>query len=337
MLLFLLGCGPDLLTRPWPDAAPLLPGAPADTAAPADTGATEEPEPPGTTGGTATAPETTDTGSTDPGTGGSGVPTEVCYPGAAYDWSACEAVLPWSAGWGSDYDFPTGCEASYGGQYAPPARYVDLAAADPDLPLAPNFVLSEFMQEWKGRYGVYQPHAVERMQELRDLVGGPIYVNSGYRSPGYNASIDGASCSRHMYGDAADFWSNDATLSELADLCDALGAGYSDTYTSHVHCDWRDDPLDAAFYDARRARPGPGWPRLSARIERDARGVFTAPAEGFDEGEPLRTWRAWSPEGVLLVEAHGAAFAPPPGAVRVEVDVGRHVHLAWQADGGTAP
>ena len=44
----------------------------------------------------------------------------------------------------------------------------------------------------------------EQLQILRDFVGVPITVNSGYRSPTYNTKIKGAKRSQHLLGKAAD-------------------------------------------------------------------------------------------------------------------------------------
>lgn len=173
---------------------------------------------------------------------------EVCYPGDDGG-AACLPLVAWDASWGSDYAYPAPYQGSP--QYEAPRYFVDLAVEDPDRAVAPNFALGELMQQAKGRYGVYQPHVVEYLQAIRDAIGGPLNVNSGYRSPGYNAGLEGsATYSRHMYGDAADIWSPVASLDELIALCEELGAGYIGTYPTHVHCDWRDDPLEPAFYEA---------------------------------------------------------------------------------------
>lgn len=42
------------------------------------------------------------------------------------------------------------------------------------------------------------------LDPLREAWGGPVVVNSGYRSPALNAAVGGAPRSRHMYGEAAD-------------------------------------------------------------------------------------------------------------------------------------
>lgn len=47
------------------------------------------------------------------------------------------------------------------------------------------------------------------LQPLRDGLGVPIIITSGYRSPALNAAIGGATNSQHMKGEAADIKSND--------------------------------------------------------------------------------------------------------------------------------
>jgi len=254
---------------------------------------------------------------------------EVCYLGSDRSGDACLAVVDWDPAWGSDYDYPDPYNGS--SQYAKPLRFVDLAEADPDLALAPNFVLDEFMQEWKGRFAIYQPHAVERMQELRDAVGGPVTVNSGYRNVAYNDGVGGAEYSRHMYGDACDMRSSSASLTRLGEICEDLGAGYIGYYESHIHCDWRNDPLEPAFFESGRSGNPDTRPELSAAlIERD--GVLEAPAEGWDEGEPLREWAAFGPGGEMLVEQTSRTFEAPDEAASIEVVVGRALVLNIDLD-----
>ncbi len=254
---------------------------------------------------------------------------EVCYPGAAEDWTACVELVPYSASWGEDYTYP----APYNGsaQYSEPARFIDLASADPTLMLAPNFTLDEVMQEHKGRYALYQTHVMEYLQVIRDTTGAALYINSGYRNVSYNAGVGGATYSRHMYGDAVDMYSGVASLSELADICESLGAGYVSEYTSHVHCDWRDDTLDDAFFDAYRSAARAPLPRHAATITVDG-DVFTAPAVGFDEGEPRRVWTATDADGAVLEVFEGTSYVPPDGAAALAVRVGRQVEVDLSLD-----
>ena len=130
--------------------------------------------------------------------------------------------------------------------YRRPIALIDLDAVSPDTELARDFTLGEIAHRWKGQYAIVQPHAVASLQELRDAVGS-ITVNSGYRSPAYNESVDGAQYSRHMYGDAFDLDPNEASLDALEGACVDHG-GFLVEYTSHVHCDFRLHDVDPAFF-----------------------------------------------------------------------------------------
>lgn len=44
----------------------------------------------------------------------------------------------------------------------------------------------------------------ESLQVLRDEIGKPININSGYRSPGHNAIVGGVPDSQHVLGKASD-------------------------------------------------------------------------------------------------------------------------------------
>ncbi len=239
-------------------------------------------------------------------------PLEACYP------SGCLPVVEVSPGSGYSYPSPLSGSA----QYSRPVRYLDLDAIHPDTRLSPNFALDELAQEWKGRYAVVQVHAIERLQAVREDVGG-LVVNSGYRSPGYNGGVGGATYSRHMYGDGFDLDPSSVSLGTLADACYEQGASFVQLYSTHVHCDWRDDPLDPAFYGAYRSASWVGEvPHLDAELLW-AGDALVAPAEGWDEGEPLREWTAFAADGSVLAEATADTFVPPTDAVRVEVVVGR--------------
>ena len=243
---------------------------------------------------------------------------EACYLGGDRDGSACLGVvevvtLP------DEYDYPEPLSGS--SQYTVPLRYLDLQAHASSVLVAPNFALGELAQASKGRFGVVQTDAVDRLQAVRDEVG-VLFINSGYRSPDYNEGVGGATWSRHMYGDAFDIDPGQATLVQLADACEQEGAGWVGLYETHVHCDWRDDPMDPAFYTPLRSVVWTEQPWLDAWIESDDLG-FTAPALGWDEGEPLREWVARDEEGQVLATHVGRSFEPPDGTAQVEVVVGR--------------
>lgn len=77
-----------------------------------------------------------------------------------------------------------------------------------NLKLSPNFTLGEFLAA-----GDTEPPAsvvenlrllAQRLQVLRDILGKPIKINSGYRSPAYNKKVGGAAKSMHLFGMAVD-------------------------------------------------------------------------------------------------------------------------------------
>ena len=283
---------------------------------------------PGTTGGTTTTPGTTPgttTPGTTPGTTTPSGPPTVCYPGDRGAYDVCVRLDP-AGTQGGDYAYPSSTSSNYGA----PTHYLRLADIPASVKVAPNFQRDELAQEWKGDWGVVQVHAVERLQDLRDAVG-VLVVNSGYRSPDYNASVGGATFSRHMYGDAFDLAPSSVSLSQLESECYAHGAGFVSVYTSHVHCDWRNDSQEPEFFGgfpppqqvmnaASPPRAGMGW----------RGGRLVADATGFDCGEPLREWTAYDADGEVLAQATGADFEPPAGAVEVDVLVGRVVRETLQ-------
>jgi hypothetical protein len=322
--------------------APLSPLAPPGVGAEttgtdgtADTSTTDTS--PGTTGATTTSstpPTTSSTGTTTSSSPTGGTTTsssvvEACFPGPSSAYDVCLETFelsPVPAAY--VYPPPLGGDP----QYNAPERFVDLSIEGPSTALAANFVLDEVAQEFKGQYAVVQVHAIERLQAMRDQLGA-IVVNSGYRSPDYNASIGGATWSRHMYGDAFDLDPVSATLDGLVQACAAEGAGYIELYATHVHCDWRADGLDPAFYPSPRIVGAPVAPldHRAAALERGEDGVWSAPAEGFDEGEPLRQWTAYDAAGTIIDTAVGETYAPPADAVEVEVIVGGQVVVVSEA------
>ena len=71
------------------------------------------------------------------------------------------------------------------------------------------------------------------MEGIRALTGEPLAIISGHRCCEHNASIGGATMSRHIYGDAADIPPGRATLSQ-ARRCGAVGVGVRDGWAVHV-------------------------------------------------------------------------------------------------------
>lgn len=138
--------------------------------------------------------------------------------------------------------------------------------------LSANFTLAEMTRsQTSARRGINNvpPPAVvlalttlcrEVLEPLRARVGGPIVINSGYRSPALNRAVGGAATSQHALGEAADI--ERPGMSNKA-LCEAiLAAGI---------------PFDQLILEAYNpAVPGSGWVHVSYRANRLRRSVLTA-------------------------------------------------------------
>ena len=90
--------------------------------------------------------------------------------------------------------------------------------------LSKNFNEMEFACRHCGQVHV-EPELVAKLQTLRDSLGRPITVTSGYRCPIHNRNIGGATQSRHMQGQAADLTVNGVSPTAVATAADRVGFG----------------------------------------------------------------------------------------------------------------
>ncbi len=69
------------------------------------------------------------------------------------------------------------------------------------------------------------PDLVIKIQELRDLLGVPLWFTSAYRCPVHNKNEKGATNSQHLYGKAVDIpvYITGLTYSQLFDVVKYLG------------------------------------------------------------------------------------------------------------------
>ncbi|MBQ7154850.1 MAG: DUF882 domain-containing protein [Synergistaceae bacterium] len=70
-----------------------------------------------------------------------------------------------------------------------------------------NFSVKEFACHHCGQNKIDQ-RVIDLCQKIRDELGVPVRVNSGYRCPAHNARVGGVKGSRHVLGHAADLSSS---------------------------------------------------------------------------------------------------------------------------------
>lgn len=79
--------------------------------------------------------------------------------------------------------------------------------------LSPHFSLAELTTTQQRRFNNDPPdwvienltHTAEQMERVRAVLGKPVHVNSGYRSPSVNKAVGGSPTSAHVQGHAVDF------------------------------------------------------------------------------------------------------------------------------------
>lgn len=109
--------------------------------------------------------------------------------------------------------------------------------------LTKNFSRSEFKCKCgKCNCDDVDPKLVQGLQELRDITGEPIIINSAVRCPEHNKAVGGVSNSQHVKGKAADIrikGMSPEKLAEYAEKIDVFKNGGIGTYNTFVHVDVR--------------------------------------------------------------------------------------------------
>lgn len=119
--------------------------------------------------------------------------------------------------------------------------------------LSPNFRADEFKSNGNGDCNIRR-EVILGLEKYRRVLGGPIFVVSGYRDPAWNSHVGGASVSRHTYakpvpsGDACDI-NGRHTVAELRELGVFSGFGIKASTGKVVHVDCR----------ATQGQPGAVW------------------------------------------------------------------------------
>ena len=88
-----------------------------------------------------------------------------------------------------------------------------------------NFSSDEFRCKCCGRLKI-EPKLVEMLQHIRDTLGAPVIVNSGYRCPRHNKAVGGVKNSDHLRGRAADICSRQSLARLRKAICACLSPDF---------------------------------------------------------------------------------------------------------------
>jgi hypothetical protein len=210
--------------------------------------------------------------------------------------------------------------------------------------LSENFSAGEFVSANKGRFALFSSHVLTQMQFMRNLVKRAVRITSGYRSPGYNRKIDGsARWSRHTYGDAVDFSIPGLSIQELQPLCEDFQASFTLLYERHIHCDWRTQALDAAFYKPSGRKTTDPQEKLNPYEQMQSESAIkvvyikngaevSVVSNWFeheeDEGLPIHRWVITRPNGTRFTSNETTVRLPKSAdGYNVEVEVGGAIIL----------
>jgi len=105
--------------------------------------------------------------------------------------------------------------------------------------LSENFSLHEFQCRHCGQVKL-DSRLVQKLQALRDEVGVPLVITSGFRCLEHNQAVGGADGSQHLFGRAADVVIPEGMSGEkFADIGRKVGFTGIGVYSSFVHMDVR--------------------------------------------------------------------------------------------------
>lgn len=121
-------------------------------------------------------------------------------------------------------------------------------AKDGAKKLSSNFKVSEFACKDGSDAVLVAPRLVMVLQTIRDHFGAAVTINSGYRTPQYNAKVGGVTDSQHCYGTAADITVKGQKPAAVAAYARTImpdwgGVGVYDSFTHidvrEVKADWK--------------------------------------------------------------------------------------------------
>lgn len=115
-----------------------------------------------------------------------------------------------------------------------------------NVKVRPNFKVREFKCQDGSDAVFIGDEIADVLQDVRDVSGGELYINSAYRTQTHNARVGGEKYSNHLYGIAVDIRSKVWTAKQLFEYLDAkysnkYGIGYYNA--GYVHIDTRPEKV----------------------------------------------------------------------------------------------
>lgn len=112
---------------------------------------------------------------------------------------------------------------------------------DANKKIGKHYAVKEFACKDGSQIVFVDSYLVAILDILRNQVGKPVHINSGYRTPARNKAVGGAKYSYHMRGMAADIRVDGMTAKEIAKKLDKIipdSCGII-VYNTWVHIDTR--------------------------------------------------------------------------------------------------
>jgi len=106
-----------------------------------------------------------------------------------------------------------------------------------NMKLSRSFTISEFACNDDSKEIIVDYELVSLLQKMRDTLGKPIKITSGYRTAVYNKSCGGISTSHHLTGKAADIKVTGISPLDLAHVADKTGFKGIGVYPTFTHVD----------------------------------------------------------------------------------------------------
>lgn len=108
--------------------------------------------------------------------------------------------------------------------------------------LTEHFKAEEFRCKDKTKEFLWSPELLAVLETIRSHFNAPITINSGYRTPNWNARCNGAPNSYHCKGMAADIVVKGHSSQEVAKYADRImEQGGVIRYTNFTHIDVREE------------------------------------------------------------------------------------------------